>query len=215
MELPSVIPIFPLPSVVLFPGVPLPLHIFEPRYRDMVRDAAAGHEIIGMTMLRGDWQKDYDGNPEVFGTGCAGKLVNVEALPDGRYNIVLLGLREFEIRRDVFERTYRQAEVAWRAVGRGALAEADRARLIDLLSRFLREEPQSPAHRLLRDPSLTDDLLVNFFAYALDIDPLEKQGLLQAGTLIERGRRLAENIEFHIEAARLAPVRRSGPDRCH
>ena len=51
MDLPSIIPVFPLPNVVLFPGVPLPLHIFEPRYRDMVRDASAGHEIIGMVLL--------------------------------------------------------------------------------------------------------------------------------------------------------------------
>ena len=215
MELPFVIPIFPLPSVVLFPGVPLPLHIFEPRYRDMVRDASAGREVIGMTLLRGEWQKDYDGNPEVFATGCAGKLVNVETLPDGRYNIVLHGLREFDIRRHVYDKTYRQAEVVWRNTGRGALDEATRARLVGLLGRFLRGEPQSPAHRLLRDPSLTDDLLVNFFAYALDIDPLEKQGLLEAATLIERGGRLAENIEFHLEEARLAPAKRSGPDRCH
>lgn len=215
MELPSVIPIFPLPSVVLFPGVPLPLHIFEPRYREMVRDASTGHEVIGMTLLRGDWQKDYEGNPQIFETGCAGKLVNVEALPDGRYNIVLHGLREFEIRRHVFDKPYRQADVVWRTAGRGSLGDADRARLVDLLGRFLRGEPQSPAHRLLRDPSLTDELLVNFFAYALDIDPLEKQGLLQAATLVDRGRRLAENIEFHLEAARLAPAKRSGPDRCH
>lgn len=215
MELPSLIPIFPLPSVVLFPGVPLPLHIFEPRYRDMVRDVSASHELIGMVLLRGEWQKDYDGNPEVFATGCAGKLVNVESLPDGRFNIVLHGLREFEIRRHVLDKPYRQAEVIWRTTGRAALAAADRARLIDLIRRFLREEPESPAHRLLRDPSLTDDLLVNFFAYALDFEPLEKQGLLQTETLIERGRRLAENIEFHLEEARLAPARRPGPDRCH
>ena len=215
MELPSIIPIFPLPSVVLFPGVPLPLHIFEPRYREMVRDASAGHEVIGMALLRGDWQKAYEGNPEIFETGCAGKLVNVEALPDGRFNIVLHGLREFDIRRHVLDKPYRQADVVWRSSGRAGLAEADRARLIQLLGQFLRGDPSSPAHRLLRDPALTDDLLVNFFSYALELDPLEKQGLLQAATLAERGRRLAENLEFHLDAARLAPTKRPGPDRCH
>src|SRR6266849_2978587 len=107
MDLPSIIPVFPLPNVVLFPGVPLPLHICEPRYRDMVREAADGHEVIGMALLRGDWQPRYDENPEIFDTGCAGKIVNVESLPDGRYNILLHGLREFTIRRHMFEKSYR------------------------------------------------------------------------------------------------------------
>ena len=80
MDLPSTIPVFPLPSVVLFPGVPLPLHIFEPRYREMVRDAAASHEMIGMALLRGDWRRDYEGNPDIFEVGCAGKIVNVGLL---------------------------------------------------------------------------------------------------------------------------------------
>ena len=64
MDLPSIIPVFPLPNVVLFPGVPLPLHIFETRYREMVREVAAGHEIIGMALLRGEWQKQYEENPD-------------------------------------------------------------------------------------------------------------------------------------------------------
>jgi len=214
MDLPSIIPIFPLPNVVLFPGVPLPLHIFEPRYRAMVRDAAAGHEIIGMALLRGDWQKNYQGNPEIFDTGCAGKVVNVEQLQDGKFNILLHGLREFTVRRHIFERAYRQAEVSWRSSMHAALGEAERARLIALLKQFLRGAQAAPAQRLLKDRSLTDELLVNFFSYALEIEPLEKQGLLQADTLVGRAQRLAEIIEFHMEEGRLT-VRRSGPDRCH
>src|SRR5690349_7326414 len=69
MDLPSFIPIFPLPNVVLFPEVPLPLHIFEPRYRQMVRDALAGSGIIGMTLLRGDWEDEYHAAPEVYRVG--------------------------------------------------------------------------------------------------------------------------------------------------
>jgi len=213
MDLPSTIPIFPLPNVVLFPAVPLPLHIFEQRYRQMVRDAAASHEIIGMTLLRGDWQKDYEGNPEIFDVGCAGKLVNVESLPDGRSNILLHGTREFTMRRQIFDKPYRQAEVTWRTGGQGSIGE-QRSRLVELLGRFVKAEPGSKGYRLLQDQTLTDELLVNFFSYALEIDPLEKQGLLQADTLRARAQRLIEIIEFHLEESRLT-LGRSGSDRCH
>jgi Lon protease-like protein len=214
MDLPSVIPVFPLPNVVLFPGVPLPLHIFEPRYRDMVRDAAAGHEIIGMVLLRGDWRPRYHETPDIFETGCAGKLVNVESLPDGRYNILLHGQREFTIRRHLLEKPYRQAEVGWRSCAGGALDAGCRGTLINLLSRFLQAKPATPAHRLLHDRSLSDELLVNFFSYALDLAALEKQGLLEALTLAARAERLREVIEFHLEEARFG-LKIPGPDRCH
>ena len=214
MDLPSIIPLFPLPNVVLFPGVPLPLQIFEPRYRDLVRDASAGHEIIGMVLLRGDWQRRYYENPDIFETGCAGRIVNLETLPDGKFNIVLHGLREFDIRRQILDKSYRQAEVRWRSWGQRSLDTSCRDGLVSLLSGFLRTQPDTPAHRLLHDPTLTDDLLVNFFSYALEIAPLEKQGLLEAATLPERAQRLCEILEFHLEENRLGR-KPPGPDRCH
>lgn len=214
MDLPSIIPVFPLPNVVLFPGVPLPLHIFEARYRDMVRDASAGHEIIGMVLLRGDWRKQYEETPDVFAVGCAGKIVNVEPLPDGRFNILLHGQREFSIRRHVFEKSYRQAEVVWRTGGHGALGPTRRAALAQLLGRFLETDVSSPAHRLLHDESLSDEMLVNFFSYALELEPLEKQGLLEAEDLVARAQRLNEIIEFRLEELRLT-LKRPRPDRCH
>lgn len=180
----------------------------------MVRDASAGHEIIGMALLCGDWQRHYHENPEVFETGCAGKIVKVESLPDGKFNILLHGLREFTVRRHIFEKSYRQAEVSWRRAGHGTLDGVRRAGLIDLLSQLLEAKPTTPAHRLLHDQSLSDDLLVNFFSYVLEIAPLEKQGLLNAQTLDGRAERLVEIIEFHLEEARLT-LKRSGPDRCH
>ena len=215
MEFPAVIPVFPLPNVVLFPGVPLPLHIFEPRYREMVRDASAGHEIIGMVLLRGDdWQVRYLENPDVYEVGCAGKLVNVDALPDGKFNIVLHGLREFVVRQHLFDKSYRQAEVSWRNAGQAPLDVLCRDRLVRVLTDFLRPESTSPAGRLLRSGSLSDELLVNFFSYALDISPVEKQGLLEAPTLEARGHRLADVIEFHVAESRLG-LKAVGSPRCH
>ena len=74
--LPPTIPLFPLPNVVLFPNVLLPLHIFEPRYRDLVRDALAGDQVIGMVLLRPGYEGDYDGRPPIYSVGCAGLITH-------------------------------------------------------------------------------------------------------------------------------------------
>ncbi len=216
MHLQRRIPLFPLPNAVLFPGVPLPLHIFEPRYREMVREAQEQDGIIGMTLLRGDWRKDYYGTPPIFATGCAGRMVSVEALPDGRFNILLHGLREFAVVRECEGRSYRQAEVEWRPTGAATgIAAEQRRRIVMLLERFLRDEETTPASRLLHDPSLADELLVNFFCYALDLAPLEKQGLLEAATLVERAEGLREVLEFRLDELRLAGKSPAGSDRWH
>src|SRR5262245_21798187 len=95
--LPSTIPIFPLPNVVLFPNVFLPLHIFEPRYCQMVSDALSGERMIGMVLLQPGYESDHDGAPDVYEIGCAGLITHVERLSDGRFNIVLRGLERFRI----------------------------------------------------------------------------------------------------------------------
>ena len=92
--LPSEIPIFPLPNVVLFPSALLPLHIFEPRYRAMVADALESERLIGMVMLRPGWESHYDRTPDVYPIGCAGFITHADRLPDGRYNIMLRGTGE-------------------------------------------------------------------------------------------------------------------------
>src|ERR1700741_2500528 len=97
MPLPATIPIFPLPNVVLFPNVFLPLHIFEDRYRAMVGDALDEDRIIGMVLLRPGWESPYEGRPAVYPVGCAGLITHAERLPDGRYNIVLQGIEKFRI----------------------------------------------------------------------------------------------------------------------
>ena len=109
--LPPTIPIFPLPNVVLFPHVFLPLHIFEPRYRAMVADALEGDRLIGMVLLRPGWEGRYDGRPPVYPIGCAGVITHHDRLPDGRYNIVLRGLQKFRITGEDEGRLYRVARI--------------------------------------------------------------------------------------------------------
>src|SRR4026209_1458288 len=91
------LPLFPLPNVVLFPNVFLPLHIFEPRYREMTADALDADRMIGMVLLRPGGEGDYEGRPAVYPIGCSGVITHVERQPDGRYNLVLRGLDRFRI----------------------------------------------------------------------------------------------------------------------
>src|SRR5204862_1471569 len=107
--LPPSIPLFPLPNVVLFPNVFLPLHIFEPRYRQMVADSLDSDRLIGMVLLKPGWQAEYEGRPPVYPIGCSGVITHVESLADGRYNIVLRGLERFRIASEDHEKAYRRA----------------------------------------------------------------------------------------------------------
>ena len=200
MELPSFIPIFPLPNVVLFPEVPLPLHIFEPRYRTMVRDALAGSGLIGMVLLRGEWQDEYYGAPDVYRTGCAGRIVETTPLPDGKFNIVLAGVREFTIVSEQRERAYRQATVEWRDEPPADPLSTDlRKRLVHMIERYVGRSGDDLTREILGDAHLTDRILVNFFAFWLDLGPIEKQCLLEAAGA-ERAERLLEMLEFHLYA---------------
>lgn len=202
-----VIPVFPLPNVVFFPKIHLPLHIFEPRYRQMVKDAGARENLIGMALLRGDWEKNYHGNPEIYPTGCLGKIVSLTPFPDGRYNIVLYGLSEYEIQREVAGRTlYRQAEVA---VRRGAAESEEilpagiREEILGVVSEGVEEKGSDLIH-ILQDPSLDDVTWLNHCCFFLNLSILEKQSLLEARSLKERASCLLDVLHFKL-AERAAP----------
>src|SRR2546423_6966864 len=107
----DLLPLLPLPNVVLFPNVFLPLHIFEPRYREMIADALETDRMIGMTLLAPGWERDYEGRPAVYPVGCSGVITHAEHLADGRYNIVLRGLERFRIVEEDHGRSYRRAIV--------------------------------------------------------------------------------------------------------
>jgi len=170
---------------VLFPQVLLPLHIFEPRYREMVRDVAARDELIGMILLRGE--EDPTGSTrDVYSVGCAGRMVRKIDLPDGRSNILLQGAREFVVREQQYERPYRQAVVEWLPpVERDFHLAADtRQRLVSRIRVALGEKQEGIG--ILTDPSVSDEMLVNLFAFALDFPVAEKQGLLEVADLAVR-----------------------------
>jgi Lon protease-like protein len=206
VTLPDVIPLFPLPNVVFFPQMPLPLHIFEPRYRAMVRDAARGARLVGMVLLRGDWRHDYYGTPPIFGTGTVGEMVRSEELPDGRFNIVLRGLREFDVVRETSADPYRTAAVRWRDPNDERLPAGARERILAPVGRYLERLGVGAAPQALVAPSVDDETFVNFFAQQLDLAPIEKQALLEAPTLRERATRLVDVVEFRLEELRTLPT---------
>jgi uncharacterized protein len=194
--LPAVIPIFPLPNVVLFPHVFLPLHIFEPRYRAMVEDALAGDRIIGMVLLRPGWEKVYEHRPAIYPIGCAGLITHSERLPDGRFNIVLRGLEKFRVLSESHERAYRLARVETIAETLAAedrpLVSVERRRLEAMVA----PGNDAPISDRALPKGMPDEDLVNGLAQYLELEPLEKQALLERDGLVSRCRSLIELLEI-------------------
>jgi Lon protease-like protein len=202
--LPPTIPIFPLPNVVLFPNVFLPLHIFEPRYREMVGDALREDRIIGMTLLRPGWEGQYDGRPPVYPVGCAGLVTHAESLADGRFNIVLQGLQKYRILGEDDTRSYRIARIE--TIHEPApdpdrqILRTERQRLEGLLV----PQPEGRGVDQMMPSSMTDEDLVNALAQYLDLEPVEKQALLERDSLVERCRSLVELLEMKVLVSRHA-----------
>jgi Lon protease-like protein len=199
----DLLPIFPLPNVVLFPSVFLPLHIFEPRYRDLVADAAAADRLIGMTLLRPGWEGDYEGRPAVYPIGCSGVITHMERLPDGRYNIVLRGLERFRIESEDSDRTYRRARVERLAECEPSaddreLIRQHRVRLERLLAPIVERTGNDPK----LTASMADEDLIHALAQYLDLEPIEKQAILERECLLRRAASLVELLEMKVLMSR-------------
>ena len=199
--LPPTIPIFPLPNVVLFPNVFLPLHIFEPRYRDMVADALSGDRIVGMVLLRPGWEGEYEGRPPVYPVGCAGVITRAERLQDGRYNIMLQGMEKFRIMAEDGGRSYRVARVdsiveSPKEADRDAMRIARRR-----LEALLVPQPVGRGVEQKVPPSMADEDLVNALAQYLELEPVEKQALLERDSLLERCLSLIDLLEMKVIVA--------------
>src|SRR5581483_1519456 len=198
--IPDRIPIFPLPSVVFFPRTYLPLHIFEPRYRRMIADAAATHQCIGMALLKDGWEEDYAGNPPIFSVGCVGRLISLEPLPDGRSNILLQGVERFSVEEEFADRPYREARVRWRPTEPcAALSEAVREDLARWLEAYVRSREDGHRWRNLSAVGVHDEILINGLATYLAWTPVEKQLLLEADGLEQRARRLIDLLWFALD----------------
>ena len=166
---------FPLPNVVLFPKTYLPLHIFEPRYRAMVSDAAMSGQCIGMALLKDGWETDYYGHPPVFSMGCVGRLASVQPLADGRSNILLQGLERFEIEREWYDKAYREATIAVTVRStETSLDAAVRRRLFTTLESYLRSRDDVPTWQELFREEVSDEIVVNTLSTYLGVYTLGK-----------------------------------------
>jgi len=183
--------IFPLPGALLFPRMQLPLHIFEPRYRALVSDAMARDRRIGMIQPRGAGDP-----PPLFEMGCVGRIAHVEALDDGRYNIVLEGLARFRTLSELSVTTpFRQIEAELEDdVPADPLALAQRASLEEESRRFA--EAQGYAVDWNAVSRLDDESLVNGIAQIAPFDVAAKQALLEAGSLDERAELIIQLMHF-------------------
>jgi len=216
IELPATIPVFPLPNVVLFPDVMLPLHIFEPRYRQMIRETREKTPpLIGMALLRGNWQEQYEGRPEIFPICCAGEMVRVSPQPDGRFNILLRGVRECHVKEELTDtgKLYREFAVEWRQPNPQPLVSVLRQDLNRLLEAYLKKN--ETVQKFLSDPTVEDDFFVNFFAFHLDFLPIEKQSLLEAASIPERATLLRDMLDFKLTEGRWADGGPSSKSRLH
>lgn len=203
--LPSRFPIFPLPDVVLFPDVLLPLHMFEPRYRAMTEDQLDGDRVIGMVLLRPGADPEPRDAP-VFEVGCVGRIVESRRLSDGRFNLVLKGERRFRIEGELDSDTpYRIAEArllpdpAYETLERPVRDALERGReqaaalLIELAGGT---EPETLERFRREARSLDPVAFLHALAFGMECTALEKQGLLEADDALQRSRLLIELLQF-------------------
>jgi len=181
--------IFPLPGALLFPGMQLPLHLFEPRYRAMISDAMARDRRIGMIQPRGD-----DG--ELYQIGCVGKIAEVEALEDGRYNIILEGVALFRIVRELDVSTaFRQVEAELLPILEDDALSLGRRSSLELESRRF-ADVQGYAVDWDAVARLDDESLVNGIAQIAPFDSAAKQALLEAPDIETRAELIIQLMQF-------------------
>lgn len=183
--------VFPLGGAILFPRMHLPLHIFEPRYRAMISEALVRDRRIGMVQPRGAGDP-----PELFQVGCVGRIAEVEAHDDGRFDIVLEGLARFTILRELDVTTaFRQVEAEIEPVEESeSLASIERASLEIESRRFADSLGYAVDWEAVS--RLDDESLVNGIAQIAPFDVASKQALLEADTLSSRSELIVQLMQF-------------------
>ena len=200
-DLPDTIPLFPLPGALLLPRARLPLHIFEPRYLQMLEDCMkTPTRLIGMIQPR----SGPKGGEKLSAIGCAGRLTQFSETEDGRYMITLTGISRFRLVNEVKGFTpYIRAAVKWDGFHRDlGPTEVDggfrRPDFLDLLGRYFSAQQISTDWDSLKEAET--ELLVNSLSMLCPFDPEDKQALLEAPTLQTRRETLVTLMEFALHA---------------
>jgi uncharacterized protein len=210
MALPEILPVFPLTGVMLLPGTVLPLHIFEPRYRNMIEDALNGDKAIGMIQPftpqddnRGPGPGSHESSPDLYKIGCAGYIEQSEKLPDGRYFLQLKGVNRFRFDQELpLHRGYRRVRAIYQEFPDAALEEGwqcEREALLRALAAY------GEAHGMQVKPEhaarFSDLELVNLLSVSLPFHPAEKQALLETPRMKDRETMLANLLQLSAGTA--------------
>lgn len=195
--------LFPLPNLVLFPHVMQPLHIFEPRYRQLLEDALAGDRLIAMALLAPGWETDYEGCPPIHPVACLARITTYHQLEDGTYNLLVLGVQRVRIVEELDSpRPYREATVELCEAPPPANAGPSQGSLQKRLREaFVQVLPSMPEAREQMDQLLATDMplgvLTDVISFMLDIGMNEKQALLSELDVCRR----AELLLAHFATA--------------
>jgi Lon protease-like protein len=205
------LPLFPLPNLVFFPQTRLPLHVFEPRYRQLIADVVEHDQRFGIALLRPGWEADYFGAPPVYLCGTMGRIEQTVTLDDGRYNILMFGETRFRIIGEVSREPYRTVRaVASPQIERDPTeAYAQRTWLAELSQQYLRHFPEQVDVPEIETVGL--EALTNALIMSLTLDVEEKQRLLETDDIVARAEDVADELQSRIESLQfLAPFRQDG-----
>jgi Lon protease-like protein len=198
-----IVPLFPLPNVVLFPKTPMPLYIFEERYRTMVREILSGNGELVIALLRAGWESNYSGISAVHETACLGKIETYEELEDGKYNIVVIGIHRVRIIREVQHSPYRLVEVERiedAAYNEHSADVVERHNhLGGLFAQFTELATGMKQHALELMPRLDFESLVNMVAMTLNLAIEQKQALLEINEAPRRCDALIPVLQQQLE----------------
>jgi Lon protease-like protein len=184
---------------VFFPQTYLPLHIFEPRYREMIQEASGNGRCIGMALLKDGWEDQYEEAPPIYSIGCVGRIIRSHTLSDGRYNIVLQGLHRCTYQEQTVMTNYRQARITPHRPETSVLLTSEvRRHLEQTAQEYLIAKKARELCDILSSTTLTDSILVHNLSAGLDLTLLEKQFLLESDDLSQQARRLIDLIRFNL-----------------
>ena len=202
--------LFPLPNLVLFPHVPQPLHIFEPRYCEMLVDALATDRLIAMALLQPGWEHHYQNRPAIASTVCVGKIVTHTPTGDGRHNILLVGIKRGRIIEELeMTRAFRRAKIEVLEDIYSPDEEAERSEMTAALqavfAKFVPEglATQASFQQLLGE-QMPLGILTDMIAYALNLPLAVKQQLLAESNVDIRCRLLLRCLKQRLEASQHA-----------
>jgi uncharacterized protein len=195
------LPLFPLPNVVLLPGGLLSLHVFEPRYREMVIDALEEERYIGMAILKPGYEEEYEGNPPIYERVCLGEVTRDHKFPDGRWLITLRGMRRVQVVEEDHDKTYRVANVSVVQDVKGTL-DIELSRLRSLIAQTALRTPEkklSNKQEMYRLLGASEDIVEHSLYFdlvsavtALNLE--QRRSILESVVLCERAHILLQAL---------------------